>query len=201
MGWKALEGVHLKEKVENIPEKLYADMAEYGSHFNTGERQLLALARLLMKNAKIIVFEESPSILFQRTEAILHHVLSSRFKHCTVIVIAQRVQSVIDKDRVMVLDEGKIKEFDPPHMLLQTKTGYFYQMVNSLPPKEVSVLKQKAQDKYENHPYVPPPMSLGGETVYTGRGSAKNFLPSFQSNRLTGVLSHFTGNRFSTNRF
>ena len=64
--WKALEGVHLKEKVESLPEKLYADMSEFGNNFNTGERQLLGLARALMKNVKIVVFEESASLIFNR---------------------------------------------------------------------------------------------------------------------------------------
>lgn len=64
--WKALEGVHLKDKVDKLPGKLYADMLEFGNSFDLGERQLLCLSRALMKSSKIILFEECSSVVTKR---------------------------------------------------------------------------------------------------------------------------------------
>ncbi len=64
--WRVLEDVHLKDKVEKLPGHLYAEMSEYGHHFTQGERQLLGLARALAINAKIVIFEESASVIEPR---------------------------------------------------------------------------------------------------------------------------------------
>ena len=95
-----------------------------------------------------------------------------------------------------------MKEFDSAHTLLQDKNGLFYNAAHQLPANELAILKRLAQDKHENKPYEAPVHSLGGlEIGAINTHNPSNFLPSFHSNRLTGVLTNLTGNRFSTNRF
>lgn len=98
-----------------------------------------------------------------------------------------------------------MREFDSAHMLLQNKNGYVYQLWQAMDMVEQEQLGKLAQEKFEDKPYQAPPQSLGGmmapSAALITAHNARNFLPSFQTNRISGVLSHFTGNRFSTNRF
>ena len=64
--WKALEAVAMKNKIEKLPGKMYAELAEFGTSFSLGEKQLLSMARALLKNSKIIIFEETPSLIDRR---------------------------------------------------------------------------------------------------------------------------------------
>ncbi len=102
-----------------------------------------------------------------------------------------------------VLRDGKVKEFDAAHLLLQDGSGFFHTAAHQLPLNELEVLKRLALDKHENKPYEAPAHSLGG--IHMGPIGAHNpttkFLPTFHSNRLSGVLTNLTGNRYSTNRF
>ena len=101
-----------------------------------------------------------------------------------------------------MLHEGKVKEFDSAHSLLQNKNSLLSNVAHQLPANELAMLKRLAQDKHNNKPYVAPAHALGGvEVGAINTHNPTKFLPSFQSNRLSGVLTNLTGNRFSTNRF
>ena len=100
-----------------------------------------------------------------------------------------------------MLHEGKVKEFDSA-TLLQNKNGFLYNAAHQLPANELAMLKRLAQDKHDNKPYMAPAHALGGvEVGAINTHNTAKFLPSFHSNRLSGVLTNLTGNRFSTNRF
>ena len=101
-----------------------------------------------------------------------------------------------------VIADGRVKEIDPAHSLLQDETGLLTKQLCLLTESEQTRLTELAQDKYNNKPYVPPAQCLGGEVPLSKGGpNPKNFLPSFQTNRISSVLSNFSGSRFSTNRF
>ena len=100
-----------------------------------------------------------------------------------------------------MLNDGRVKEFDSGHTLMQDKNGLFYKAVHQLPANEIAALKRLAKDKHENKPYIAPPQSPGGDVGAITPQGGGNFLPSFHSNRMSGVLNNLAGNRFSTNRF
>ncbi|KAJ3351226.1 Multidrug resistance-associated protein 4 [Entophlyctis luteolus] len=120
--WSALESVELKASVESLPEGLDSPVAENGSNWSVGERQLICLARAILRNSKLIVLDEATSAVDMRTDALVQKAIRSStglFASSTVLCIAHRLQTIIDFDRVMVLDFGKIVEYGSPHELLQ----------------------------------------------------------------------------------
>ena len=123
--WDALEEVNLKAMVNKLPEKLNEQVRGCGANFSVGERQLLCLARALLKKNKIIVMDEATANVDYRTDQLIQETIRTKFKHCTVITIAHRLNTIIDYDRVLVLDNGRVVEFDKPDILLQNKEGQF----------------------------------------------------------------------------
>ena len=102
-----------------------------------------------------------------------------------------------------VLHDGKIREFDPPHVLLENTKSLFRKMVTSLPEAQAAIFKRIARDKHENKPYKAPPQSLAGEGLTMTYGASKNkaFLPSFQNNRIHSVLHNFHSNHVVLNKY
>uniref|UniRef100_A0A452FNI3 Multidrug resistance-associated protein 4-like n=2 Tax=Capra hircus TaxID=9925 RepID=A0A452FNI3_CAPHI len=143
--WNALEEVQLKETIQGLPGKMETELAESGSNLSVGQRQLLCLARALLRKNKILIMDEATSNVDPRTDELIRKIIHGTFVQCTVITITNRLSSVVDSDRIMVLDSGKLEEYDKPHVLLHNKSSLFYKMAQHLGETEANALIEKAK--------------------------------------------------------
>uniref|UniRef100_A0A7N6B5W4 Copper homeostasis protein cutC homolog n=1 Tax=Anabas testudineus TaxID=64144 RepID=A0A7N6B5W4_ANATE len=125
--WRVLELSHLKGYVSGLQEGLQHEVAEGGENLSVGQRQLLCLARALLRKSRILILDEATAAVDLETDNLIQTTIRKEFSHCTVLTIAHRLHSIMDSSRVMVLDAGKIVEFDSPSNLLD-KQGHFYAM-------------------------------------------------------------------------
>nr|AFI71925.1 FI19719p1 [Drosophila melanogaster] len=128
--WEALEEVHLKDEVSELPNGLESVVAEGGSNYSVGQRQLVCLARAILRENRILVMDEATANVDPQTDALIQSTIRRKFRDCTVLTIAHRLNTIIDSDRVMVLDAGTLVEFGSPFELLtQSWSKVFYGMV------------------------------------------------------------------------
>ncbi|XP_056465276.1 ATP-binding cassette sub-family C member 2-like isoform X2 [Gadus chalcogrammus] len=125
--WIALELSHLKDYVAGLEKGLQYEVSEGGENLSVGQRQLLCLGRALLRKSRILILDEATAAVDLETDDLIQTTIRKEFSHCTVLTIAHRLQSIMDSSRVMVLDAGRIVEFDSPENLLE-KQGYFYAM-------------------------------------------------------------------------
>ncbi|XP_070609092.1 ATP-binding cassette sub-family C member 2 isoform X2 [Erythrolamprus reginae] len=125
--WHALELAHLKFYIQTLPDGLSSPVSEGGENLSVGQRQLVCLARALLRKAKILILDEATAAVDVETDHLIQETIRSEFANCTVITIAHRLHTIMDSNRVMVLQEGKIVEFDSPEELLQQQ-GIFAAM-------------------------------------------------------------------------
>uniref|UniRef100_A0A3B3WNI9 ABC-type glutathione-S-conjugate transporter n=1 Tax=Poecilia mexicana TaxID=48701 RepID=A0A3B3WNI9_9TELE len=125
--WRVLELSHLKDYVAGLKEELQHEVAEGGENLSVGQRQLLCLARALLRKSRILILDEATAAVDLETDDLIQTTIRKEFSHCTVLTIAHRLHSIMDSSRVMVLDAGKIVEFDSPSNLME-KQGHFYSM-------------------------------------------------------------------------
>ena len=126
--WGALEEASLKAMVENLSNQLSEEIKECGSNFSVGERQLLCLARALLKRSKIIIMDEATANVDYKTDQLIQETIRTKSKHCTVITIAHRLNTILDYDRVLVLENGQVVEYDKPEILLENDGGQFLRL-------------------------------------------------------------------------
>ncbi|NXY25826.1 MRP2 protein, partial [Atrichornis clamosus] len=125
--WKALELAHLKTYVQDLPEGLLHLVSEGGENLSVGQRQLVCLARALLRKAKILILDEATAAVDLETDHLIQRTIRSEFADCTVLTIAHRLHTIMDSNRVMVLQAGRVVEFDSPEELL-AKQGIFSAM-------------------------------------------------------------------------
>ncbi|XP_075279640.1 ATP-binding cassette sub-family C member 2 [Opisthocomus hoazin] len=125
--WKALELAHLKTYVQDLPEGLLHVVSEGGENLSVGQRQLVCLARALLHKAKILILDEATAAVDLETDHLIQTTIRSEFADCTVLTIAHRLHTIMDSSRVMVLQAGRIVEYDSPEELLK-KQGVFSAM-------------------------------------------------------------------------
>ncbi|KAL7641520.1 UNVERIFIED_CONTAM: hypothetical protein RMT77_007391 [Armadillidium vulgare] len=130
--WNALEEVHLKNAVLQMPFGLYSKINEGGSNLSVGQRQLVCLARAILKKNKILVMDEPTSNVDAVTDSLVQNTLRIKFSDCTVLTIAHRINSIMNSDKVMVMDGGKLVEFASPHDLLKNENSTFALLVSQL---------------------------------------------------------------------
>ncbi|XP_061222665.1 multidrug resistance-associated protein 1-like isoform X6 [Neopsephotus bourkii] len=126
--WEVLEQCHLKDFVQSLPKKLLHEISEGGEDLSVGQRQLVCLARALLRKTKILVLDEATASVDMETDNLVQSTIKREFHNCTILTIAHRLHTVMDSERVLVLDTGRILEYDTPHNLLQQK-GAFSEMV------------------------------------------------------------------------
>uniref|UniRef100_A0A8C3D0Y7 Multidrug resistance-associated protein 1 n=1 Tax=Cairina moschata TaxID=8855 RepID=A0A8C3D0Y7_CAIMO len=125
--WRSLELAHLKNFVSALPDKLNHECAEGGENLSVGQRQLVCLARALLRKSKILVLDEATAAVDLETDNLIQSTIKSQFEECTVLTIAHRLNTIMDYTRVLVLDRGEVVECGSPDSLLQEK-GIFYSM-------------------------------------------------------------------------
>ena len=127
--WAVLEQVELKDVVLNLPKGLDDDVHEGGSNFSVGERQLICMARALLRKPKILIMDEATASLDNTTDTFLQQMIRKQFAHCTTLTIAHRLNTIMDSTRVCVMDKGLVAEFDTPANLLHKPDSIFKGMV------------------------------------------------------------------------
>ncbi|KAF3324683.1 ABC transporter C family member 14-like protein [Carex littledalei] len=117
--WQALERCQLKDSVASKPEKLDSLVADNGENWSVGQRQLMCLGRVMLKRSKILFMDEATASVDSQTDAVIQRIIREDFSSCTIISIAHRIPTVMDCNRVLVVDAGLAKEFDSPSNLIE----------------------------------------------------------------------------------
>jgi ATP-binding cassette subfamily C (CFTR/MRP) protein 4 len=143
--WRALEDVELKDAVDGLDQRVN----EGGSNFSAGQRQLICLARAIVRNNRILVLDEATANVDPATDALIQATIRKNFKDCTVLTIAHRLNTIMDSDKVLVMDAGRAVEFGHPHQLLQNADGYFSKMLKETGPTLESQLRQVAKNDFD----------------------------------------------------
>ncbi|KAI4581564.1 hypothetical protein MJG53_010007 [Ovis ammon polii x Ovis aries] len=143
--WNALEEVQLKESIESLPAKMNTELAESGLNLSVGQKQLVCLARALLRKNQILILDKATSYVDPRTDEFIQKKICERFAQCTVLTISHRLSTIIDSEFMMVLDSGTEKERNWPSILLQHRNCLFYQMLQQLGKKEAARLTKKAK--------------------------------------------------------
>ncbi|XP_076207367.1 ATP-binding cassette sub-family C member 6 isoform X1 [Aptenodytes patagonicus] len=126
--WTALELTQLKNFVADLPDQLEYKCTDQGENLSTGQKQLLCLARALLRKAKILILDEATAAVDLETDLQIQSTLRAQFKDSTVLTIAHRINTVMDCDRILVLENGRIAEFDTLEHLIAQK-GLFYRLM------------------------------------------------------------------------
>lgn len=136
--WHALHVAQGEEFVREMPEGLEATIAQGGTNVSGGQRQRLAIARALVKRPEIYVFDDSFSALDFATDARLRSALASETHQATVIIVAQRVSTIMHADRIIVLDEGRIAGIGTHAELMETSETYREIVYSQLTAEEIA---------------------------------------------------------------
>nr|AAQ10411.1 ATP-binding cassette protein C4 [Rattus norvegicus] len=177
--WKALEEVQLKEAIEDLPGKMDTELAESGSNFSVGQRQLVCLARAILKKNRILIIDEATANVDPRTDELIQQKIREKFAQCTVLTIAHRLNTIIDSDKIMVLDSGRLREYDGPYVLLQNPESLFYKMVQQLGKGEAAALTETAKQVYFRRNY--PDIAFSSPAVMSTSNGQPSALTIFET--------------------
>ncbi|XP_033610701.1 multidrug resistance-associated protein 9 isoform X6 [Cryptotermes secundus] len=129
--WESLQKVNLQERIENLPHKLKTPVDRNGDRLSVGERQMLYLARACLQDTKVLVLEEPLATVEDELDGMLNHMACNLFPTATILTIAHQIKYVVQCDKIMVVDGGKVVEFDTPANLYHNQQSYFTQMISS----------------------------------------------------------------------
>lgn len=147
--WNALDQVELRSVVSMLANGLDCKMYDGGSNFSMGQRQLVCLARAILRNNKILILDEATANVDAKTDEFIQRTIREKFAECTVLTIAHRLHTVMDSDRVLVMDAGEIVEFDHAHNLLQLN-GYLRKLVDETGLSTATHLLQMAKKSFRH---------------------------------------------------
>jgi ATP-binding cassette subfamily C (CFTR/MRP) protein 1 len=144
--WRALELVHLKQAISDLPGGLDGPVQEGGSNFSLGQKQLICMARCVLKKTHVLVLDEATAAMDLQTDSLIQKTIRHVFKERTTITIAHRLDTIIFSDRVLAMAQGSLKEFDTPTALLGHPTSMFNKLVNDTGPHASAMLRRMAAE-------------------------------------------------------
>ncbi|KAI8621103.1 P-loop containing nucleoside triphosphate hydrolase protein [Chytriomyces sp. MP71] len=146
--WYALECCGMKEYVSGLSDKLESRITEGGSNLSAGQRQLLCLAKVLLEKGKILIMDEATSSVDAESDLRIQDSMTSHFKDATVLSVAHRLNTIAAFDRILVLDQGRVAEFDAPHVLLSREGSIFGEMVQATGAANAVVIADIAKSHF-----------------------------------------------------
>jgi ATP-binding cassette subfamily C (CFTR/MRP) protein 1 len=129
--WQALRRAHVADHIQSLDGGLDAEVVDDGGNFSVGQRQLVCLARALLRNSKILLLDEATSAVDQATDKLIQSTIRTEFDGATVLTIAHRLDTIADYDKILVLGDGRVLEFGSPAALLEDEDGFFTQMLEA----------------------------------------------------------------------
>jgi ATP-binding cassette subfamily C (CFTR/MRP) protein 1 len=127
--WGSIRQVGLGGRIGDEEKKLECVVEENGENFSVGERQMLCMARALLRHSRIVIFDEATAAIDHETDKALQQVIRTAFASSTVLTIAHRLDTILDSDRILVLDGGHIVEFASPEELVKRGKGHFFELM------------------------------------------------------------------------
>lgn len=124
--WKALERAHLKAYISSLAGGLSFEVAQNGGNFSVGQRSLICLARAMLCKTKVLILDEATAAVDVETDDLILKTIRNEFRDRTILTIAHRIKTVMDSDKILVLDNGRVQEFEAPSALLDRHNSLFY---------------------------------------------------------------------------
>ncbi|XP_043594439.1 ATP-binding cassette sub-family C member 4-like isoform X2 [Bombus pyrosoma] len=146
--WEVLDEVELKDAVITAGTGLDSRVLDRGSNYSVGQRQLVCLARAILRNNKILMLDEATANVDPQTDALIQHTIRKKFAKCTVLTIAHRLNTIMDSNKVLVMDKGRMAEYDHPHILLQNNYSQFKSLVKESDRAMYDQLVKVAKQSY-----------------------------------------------------
>lgn len=150
--WEALDMVHLKEAVSDMQGGLDAAVSEGGSNFSLGQKQLVCMARCVLKKTRVLVLDEATAAMDLQTDSLIQKTIRRVFKGRTTITIAHRLDTIIFSDKILAMASGELKEFDTPDNLLRVPWSMFNKLVDDTGPTASASLRRMAAEGPQDGP-------------------------------------------------
>ncbi|KAJ3328463.1 hypothetical protein HDU76_009907 [Blyttiomyces sp. JEL0837] len=174
--WLALKDVHLGTKIEEMPLQLESTIVENGRKFELAERQLFCIARAILLRTKIVIFDEPVTAGDNDSDALIQSTIRNNFTHATVIVLASRFRMISEADRIIVMDGGRVVEFDTPLALLDNPKSKFCLMASQTGDIDLEKLRKIAMSRMEKQQAASSNSSEGRLSVNTEHRPSRSTL-------------------------